>query len=284
MGHWGTGISSNDTFMEVYETYFHYYNHNLSVDEIKKQLESDFAGIIASELTSNDYWFALAKALWECKELDTTTFAKVKDIIENKLDLKVWKELEAPEKDLLGREKALDKFLITISTDKQKAKARKKIIQYSGIYDKGVCIAVKMTNGNYGGLLVLVKENDTLTGENVIAATNINSPGLPQVSDFKNAKILTGRHKDDLGYNREYYWIFVLEAKRKRYNKQAVAAFTVVGTLPVERVFEKYFTTPYHYKDEWLDIIKVVEDALSKIAGGEKENISATVEEWIIPQ
>ena len=73
MGHWGTGISSNDTFMEVYETFFHYYNHNSSIADIKKQLEIDFAETINSEQTSNDYWFALAKALWECKELDSNT-------------------------------------------------------------------------------------------------------------------------------------------------------------------------------------------------------------------
>ncbi len=55
MGHWGTGISANDTFMEVYETFFHYYNHNLTFEEIREKLKSHFAEIIANNQTSNDY-------------------------------------------------------------------------------------------------------------------------------------------------------------------------------------------------------------------------------------
>ena len=124
MGHWGTGISSNDTFMEVYESFFHYYNHNASIEDIKKQLAIDFAGTLKIDQASNDYWFALAKALWECKELDKETFNKVKDIIDSKADLKVWKELNASEKDLEKREVVLQKFLATLSVEKEKPKAR----------------------------------------------------------------------------------------------------------------------------------------------------------------
>ncbi|MBI3139020.1 MAG: hypothetical protein HYZ15_10575 [Sphingobacteriales bacterium] len=267
--------------MEVYETYFHYYNHNLSIADIKERLKSDFAETISNMQTANDYWFALAKALWECKELDTYTFEKVKAIIESRLDLKIWRELEASEKDLKAREKALANFLATISTEKEKPKARKKIIYYSGYYDKGTCLAIKMKNGNYGGLLVLEKEYDTLEGANYVAATNINLARVPTTDDFKKAKILTGRHTDSLGYFREYFWIFVFEAKYKRYNKEIDNCFINVGTIPIGRVFEKHFETPFQHSDIWTHWINVVEEALNKISNGEKENISATVEEWI---
>jgi hypothetical protein len=281
MGHWGTGISSNDTFMEVYETYFHYYNHNLPIADIKERLKSDFAETIANEQTANDYWFALAKALWECKELDTSTFDIVKKIIEGRLDLKVWQELEASEKDLKAREKVLDKFLTTISIKKEKPKGRKKIIYYSGFYDKGTCLAIKMKNGNYGGLLVLEKEFDTLEGANYVAATNINLTRVPTTDDFQKAKILTGRHTDSLGYFREHFWIFVFEAKYKRYNKDIDNHFINVGTILIDRVFEKHFEKPFQHCDIWTHWINVVEEALNKISNGEKENISATVEDWI---
>ena len=281
MGHWGTGISSNDTFMEVYETYFHYYNHNLSIADIKERLKSDFAETIANEQTANDYWFALAKALWECKELDSSTFEIVKSIIENRGDLKIWQELEASEKDLKAREKVLDKFLETISTEKQKPKARKKITYYSGFYDKGTCLAIKMKNGNYGGLIVLEKEFDTLEGANYVAATNINSTKVPTTDDFQKAKILTGRHTDSLGYFREYFWIFVFEAKYKRYNKDIDKYFINVGTIPIDRIFEEHFERPFQHCDTWTYWINVIEESLNKISNGEKENISATVEDWI---
>jgi len=244
-------------------------------------LKSDFAETIANEQTANDYWFALAKALWECKELDTSTFDIVKKIIEGRLDLKVWQELEASEKDLKAREKVLDKFLTTISIKKEKPKGRKKIIYYSGFYDKGTCLAIKMKNGNYGGLLVLEKEFDTLEGANYVAATNINLTRVPTTDDFQTAKILTGRHTDSLGYFREYFWIFVFEAKYKRYNKDIDNHFINVGTILIDRVFEKHFEKPFQHCDIWTHWINVVEEALNKISNGEKENISATVEDWI---
>lgn len=284
MGHWGTGLSSNDTFMEVYETFFHYYNHNLSIEEIREKLSLHFAEIIANNQTSNDYWFALSKALWECQALDAATFNTVKHIIESRSDLKVWKELDASDKDIKSREKVLDKFLESLSTERPKAKARKKITYYSGIYEPGTCLAIKMANGNYGGLIVLIRDTDTLEGENIVAATDINMNSMPGVSDFKQANILTGRDIEiirSIETRKEYFWIFALEAKRRRYNKEAESAFIPVGKLQVDRVFEKYFATPYRYNDNWINIVKILEDALNSFYSGEKYSISASVEEWL---
>jgi|LakMenE18May11ns_1017448.scaffolds.fasta_scaffold9739750_1 hypothetical protein len=281
MGHWGTGISSNDTFMEVYETFFHYYNHNSSIADIKKQLEIDFAETINSEQTSNDYWFALAKALWECKELDSNTLEKVKEIIKSKIDIKVWKELDATEKDLREREKVLDKFLFTISSEKEKPKARKKIKYYSGNYEKGTCLAFKMKNGNYGGFLVIEKLIDTLEGENYVLATNINLKNVPTTEDFLESKVLTARHTDSLGYFREYFWKIVFEAKYKRLNKNIDNDFINVGKINIESNLADTFKKGTNHCDIWTYWIAVVEESIKKIENGEKENISSTVKEWI---
>jgi hypothetical protein len=281
MGHWGTGISSNDTFMEVYETFFHYYNHNASIADIKKQLETDFSETINSEQTSNDYWFALAKALWECKELDSATFEKIKKIIELKIDLKIWKELDATEKDLKEREKVLDKFLLTISSEKDKPKARKKIKYYSGYYDKGTCLSFKMRNGNYGGFLVVEKLIDTIEGENYVLATNINLKKIPTTNDFLNSKVLTGRHTDSLGYSREYFWKLVFEAKYKRLNKNIENEFINVGKINIESNLIDTFSKGRHSCEIWTHWIGVIEESINKIENGEKENISSTIKEWI---
>ncbi len=281
MGHWGTAITASDTFMEVYETYFHLYNHDLPVEEIKEKLKAHFAEIINNEQTANDFWFALAKALWECRELDEDTFNRVKKIINEKQDLRIWKELEAKEKDLKAREKVLDKFLATISVEKEKPKARKKIVYYTGIYPKGICLAVKLPNGNYGGLLVLDQEKDTLGGENLLAANDLNMSGIPAVTDFQKANMLTGIMEGPLGQPLEVFYIFVMEAKRKRNNKAAEQTFINVGQLPIERVFEKYFETPYRYKDDWNDIAKVMEEALNNLAKGQRTEKSATLMSWL---
>lgn len=283
MGHWGAGINANDTFMEVYEAYFHYYNNDVPVDEIRRKLLSDFYETVKNEQTANDFWFALAKALWESKALDNDMLAKIRNIVESKADLKVWKELDASEKLLNERAKVLDKFLDTISTEKEKAKARKKIKLYSGFYEKGTCLAIKFSNGNYGGLLVLHKDIDTETGENWVVATDINSATLPTPADFQNAKILTGRYKDDWGNHREYFWIFVFEGKLARKNKGIENLLVNVGMITIDRVFKVHFEKPFQYHDQWAGVITKVEGALERIAGGEKENISGTVAEWIKP-
>jgi hypothetical protein len=284
MGHWGTGISSNDTFMEVYEAFFHYYNRNHSIDDIKSKLSAHFASTIEDEYASDDYWFGLAKALWECKALDKDTFNEVANIIKSGKNLKVWKALDATESDLKKRAIVLHKFLEKISTEKPKARKRKKIILYTGHYPKGTCLTFKMSNGHYGGLLVLEQKKETLEGENFVAALNINQKEKPTPEDFLNAKILTGRHDDKIGdtiYKREYFWVFNFEGKRKRYNKEVEKAFINVGKIEIGRTFESDFSKPLFYYDKWISVVKVIENAIQKIEGGEKENIEANVKDWI---
>ena len=284
MGHWGTGISSNDTFLEVYEAFFHYYNWNHSVEDIKSKLSEHFKTTIEDEYASDDYWFGLAKALWECKALDKDTFEKVKTIIKSGKNLKVWKALEASDNDLKKRAVVLDKFLEKISTEKPKAKKRKKIILYSGYYLKGTCLTFQMSNGNYGGLLVLEQEKETLEGENFVAALNINQKEKPTTEDFLNAKILTGRHDDKIGdtvYKREYFWVFNFEGKRKRFNKEIEELFIPVGVIEINRTFESGFSKPLFHHDKWISVVDVIEKSFKKIEGGEKENIEAQVMDWI---
>jgi hypothetical protein len=42
MGTWGTGISSNDTFSDVYDDFFKYYNEGDFPDEILKKLMIEY--------------------------------------------------------------------------------------------------------------------------------------------------------------------------------------------------------------------------------------------------
>lgn len=100
MGAWGTGISSNDTFADIYDEFFELYNDGLEVLEISKKLIKNNQEIINEPDDSNNFWFALAKAQWECKQLDNKVLDKAKTIIESGYDIEVWKRLDASEKDL----------------------------------------------------------------------------------------------------------------------------------------------------------------------------------------
>src|SRR5258705_5938137 len=103
MGAWGTAISSNDTFADIYDEFFDFYNGGLEVEEIFKRLVANNKEIINDSDESNNFWFALAKAQWECKQLNKDVYVNVKNIINTGADIEVWKNLGADAKDLKKR-------------------------------------------------------------------------------------------------------------------------------------------------------------------------------------
>ena len=190
MGAWGTAISSNDTYADIYADFFELYNDGFTVEEISTKLIADNQEIINDKDDQNNFWFALAKAKWECKQLDKNLFERIKKIIESGADLETWRLLDANNKDLEKRKKALDKFLADLQTERTKAKSRKKKIIRQPIFEKGDCLTFKLENGNYGGAVVLEAIKDTEFGLNLIATTRINQLNKPTKSDFENAEVL----------------------------------------------------------------------------------------------
>lgn len=192
MGTWGTNIKENDTSGEIYDNYFDLYNEGQSPVDISSKLISDNKELIDNPDDCNNFWFALALAQWETKSLDSEVFEKVRTIIENGIDLKVWKDLDADEKDIKSREGYLQDFLKKIQTEKPKAKARikNKHKTVKPIFSVGDCLTFIHENGNYGGVIILGEINDNETGFNLVAGTRINQPNKPTVKDFENAEIL----------------------------------------------------------------------------------------------
>jgi hypothetical protein len=193
MGAWGTAISSNDTYADIFDEFFELYNDGLEVVEISKRLIQNNQETINDPDDCNNFWFALAKAQWECKQLDTGLYNRVKNIVDTGADIQVWRELDSDEKDLKKRKIVLDKFIADLSAEKPKARARKKkkepkIIQ--PVFAKGDCLTFKLANGNYGGAVVLEAIYDTEYGNNLIAATRINQHNKPSLDDYKNSTVL----------------------------------------------------------------------------------------------
>ena len=195
MGSWGTGISSNDTFADIYDDFFELYNENVSVSEITKKLIQENQETINEREDCNNFWFAIALSQWECKELDKSIFEKVKEIINSGKDIIIWKELDASNADLKSREKVLEKFLKKLETEKAKPKTRKKKKLHNSIFKKEDCLTYIMENGNYGGAFVLTDELQSSVGANFIAITNIDQKQKPTVADFKKAEVYVQRVK-----------------------------------------------------------------------------------------
>tara|TARA_B110001450_G_C17580083_1_gene464544 strand:+ start:69 stop:920 length:852 start_codon:yes stop_codon:yes gene_type:complete len=190
MGTWGPAIKSNDTSSDIYADFFELYNEGKEPTVISEKLLKDNKDLINNPDDCNNFWFVLALALWETKSLDKELYHKVKSIIESGQDFEVWRELDADESEIKKRKIALDKFLDKISTDKPKAKARKKKRFKEPVFEKGTCLTFKLGNGNFGGAVVLAADNITSYGYNLIVSTRLNQSSRPSKKEFEKAKVL----------------------------------------------------------------------------------------------
>jgi len=190
MGTWGTAIKDNDAFADVYSEYFDLYNKGGKPETITRKIISDNWEILEIEEEKNSLWFALALAQWETKSLEPKILSTVEDIILSGTDVKIWIDLGINERDIKKRQIALNKFLEKIKSDRPKAKPKKKIKLKTPIFETGECLVFRLTNGNYGGAVVVATDNNPETAYNLVATTRLNQNTKPTLSDFENADIL----------------------------------------------------------------------------------------------
>ena len=190
MSTWGTGISSNDTYEDVYAEFFDLYNSGEEVGAITKKIIESNREIIKDEDDCNNFWFALAKAQWDCKELKTALLQKVEKIILSGEDIETWKRLGATNSDIKKRKVVLEKFLKKLKSERKSAKRRKKKKIRQAVFEKGDCITFKLENGNYGGAVVLEANKGDEYGHNLIAVTRINQNEKPDKKTFENSEVL----------------------------------------------------------------------------------------------
>jgi hypothetical protein len=220
LGTWGTAIKSNDTSADIYADFFDLYNDGKEPTEIKEKLISD------NPNGTNDFWFALALALWETKSLPNDILEKVRRIIESKSDLKLWKELDASESDIKKRKAVLEKFLTKLESEKPKRKARKKNKTKEPVFEKGTCIVFKLENGNYGGAIVL--SSDLESGYNLIVTTRLNQQSKPTLEDIKNSEILI---RDFGNWQKSTNWSWYLPDNFK------TDVFEPIGNLEIDKKY-----------------------------------------------
>jgi hypothetical protein len=275
MGTWGTALSSNDTFEDIYSDFFEMYNKGLGVPEITNNILSNNIELQSDYEDKNSFWFALAKAQWECGTLDQSVYEKVKAIIESGDDLKLWVELNGASSDVKKRKKVLEDFLEKISKPTAKVKKRKKVIIRKPVFQKGDCLVFKLKNGNYGAALVLEAELDTELGMNMLAITTMNQETMPTTRDFENAYILTEKQEWGLGKYKEtecIMWSYV------QFYKKAQTKFEVIGQIHVS----KQYNSKEHCKmvGQWDTIPKFLDDLEEYEKKHGKAGLSVKLKEW----
>lgn len=260
MGTWGTGLSSNDIFEDIYSEFVELYNDGLEITEITNKILSTSIDLQKDYEDKHSIWFALAKAQWECGNLDQMIYEKVKKIIESGEDLKLWIELNGTSNDVKKRKKVLDDFLEKISKPTIKIKKRKKLIIRQPVFYKGECLIFKLKNDNYGGALVLEAEQGTDLGMNMLAVTTMNQSIKPTIHDFEMADILTEKQEGFPGKYKErecIMWCYV------QLYKKAQTKFEVIGKLNVSKLYNSkehcYMAGQWDSIPSFLDNLKEYE-------------------------
>ena len=251
MGAWGTGISSNDSYADVYGEFFDLYNDGVEVGELSAKLIKQNQETICDPDDANNFWFALAKAQWECGELDPDLFRRVSLIIESGSDIDVWRRLDASERDIQKRTKGLAAFLEKLRSANPRPRRRKKKAIKQPPFEKGTCLAFKLNNGNYGGAVVIEAVAMEGFGMNLVASTRLNQQNLPSVYDFLSAEVLLVNfvtYQDEPMINWKYNIGF-------RKDKDL---FVVIGKMDVFQTFDPQdYSAPYRYGGHWSSIVEV---------------------------
>lgn len=187
----------------------------------------------------------LALAQWETKSLVIDIFDRIKVIIDTDEDLKIWKGLDADEKDLAKRKIVLQNFLLKLQKERQKAKPRQKLRNVKPIFATGDCLTFKLSSGNFSGIVILASDNNPKLGYNLVAGTRINQPDKPSIKDFKNAEILIINYsfwKDE----KEIRWV-----SPNYYEKEHSSLFELVANISVEKEYKTDGKTFVSYCADW---------------------------------
>ncbi|WP_020526461.1 hypothetical protein [Flexithrix dorotheae] len=249
MGYWGTGISSNDTFEDIREDFFAFYNEGQEVKEITNHLINSNKEILEDNEEINNFWFALALCQWECKSLEAKLLNRVTEIITSGKDIELWKELGAKQSEITKRKKALTNFLIKLNSERKTPRKRKKIKLIDSIFEKGDCLGINLSNGHFGALYVLESEEQTEYGFNLIAICDYFKKQPPNLDYFKYGNILISKYQEFPGTFKDdplIKWFMAVNFETSDID------FEKVGSIPTSKIFTKDHI--YNSYSHWTNI------------------------------
>jgi hypothetical protein len=258
MGAWGTAISANDEYADIYEEIIDEFNKGNPIETVINKVIEKYEIEFRDDTDSlHNLYFAAAFAAWECATRDDDLYHKVKEIIESGSDLKCWRELGASHQDLKKREKALFSFLTKLSTPTEKPKKPKQIKFKPALYEKGDVLSILLDDGSYSGAVVLEKLRVSEEfGSNFIVKALMNNNEKPSISEILNSKV--------------YDFSWYLGVAYKKYIKR----IEKIGNVPIK--FEYDSSAPGTTHSFWASFVSSNNEKGYEIEGNNDiENVSA---------
>ncbi len=177
MGAWGAGIRSDDTVLDVLDTFREALKDGLTVDNARKQVIQKFQDQIADTDDGPSFWIGLAEIEWTYGISDPEALANVFR------DYTCGASVAAFSDDpplLARRRTAILAFIDKISMRNPKPAKFPKLIVRPPKLKAGTCLAVKLQNGQYGAALVTAADHTRPEyGYNLIVTLDYMSPEKP---------------------------------------------------------------------------------------------------------
>jgi hypothetical protein len=198
VGAWGFNILQDDTPADVYGDYVESVNAGLTHAEILKRLTQQYREVLQDKDEAPLFWLAVARAQWDYGALEAGVLARIEGIVARGGDWSRW--AEAGPKSVQRRRRALDQFLAKLRMPNPKPRRPRKGILRSPVFRAGDCIAIRLSDGEYGAAIVTAcppeesRPGADTYGINVVAQLRYKSPEKPTPEVFERREWLRVNH------------------------------------------------------------------------------------------
>jgi hypothetical protein len=253
MGAWGTGILSDDTVRDVHGSYLDLFNRGNSPEAIRQKLLEDYAESVGDSDEGPLIWLGIAKAQWDCAQLEPVVLSKIREIVSDGLGLDLW--AEQGERLLQSRKAALSQFLAKLETPNPRPRTPRKAIKRKAIFQPGDCLAVRLEDGDWGAILVLEDEPESddpykeTYGKNLVVTLRYKSPEMPSLSVFEKREWLYLTHHSWKG-QLELCYVTAVRFRKVKDRFVRVGAIQLRPTDP--RTANMYSSWPNKLDDMYL--------------------------------
>jgi hypothetical protein len=198
MGAWGTGVLSDDSVRDVYDGYLDLFNRGNSSESIRKKLLDEHRESLEDADEGPLVWIGMAKAQWDCGQLEPSVLSKIREIVEGGLGLERW--AEQGQLLLQHRKTALNQFLAKLQTSNPRPRKPRKAIKRKPIFQPGDCLAVRLRDGDWSAMLVLKGELESddpyqeTYGRNLVITLRYKNSEMPSLDVFEKREWLYLTH------------------------------------------------------------------------------------------
>lgn len=216
MGAWGTGILADDTARDIYDDYIDLFNRGTAREEIRAKIFRSYPSSVKDNDEGPLVWLAIAKAQWDCGQLEDEVRARVREIVRAGQGLVRW--AEQGERLLQKRKKVLEDFLAHLETVNPQPRKPRKAMKRKPLFQPGDCLGVRLEDGRWGAVLVLQQAPETddpfkeTYGMNLVAGLRWFGDEAPDLRVFEERDWLSLNHH----HWRNHRLLFFVSALRFR--------------------------------------------------------------------